>query len=61
MIEEIINNLPKHERAQLYYALEAEFAHHVMIDDTHFIGVHMPENNFTILESAGVWSYGQTT
>ena len=61
MIEELINNLPKHEKAQLFYALNEEFAHHVMIDDKHFLGVHMPEVGYTILESAGVWSYGHVS
>jgi len=59
MLREVLNNLSPSDREQLMYAFEQELAQFVVLADGHFIGVHLtPLKNLTVLETAGVWSYG---
>lgn len=60
MIKHILDHLTKQEKEQLMYAFEHEFAQYIELPNDKFIGVNIePLSHLEILESAGVWAYGE--
>ena len=55
-----INALRPEEREMLLYAFEQESTQIVKLPDNFFIGVNVqPSDKIRIIESSGVWSYGE--
>jgi non-homologous end joining protein Ku len=58
-IKEVLDNLKEHERQQLMYGFEHEFAQYVCLDDNQFIGVNVEKiKHLEIKQQVGVWSTG---
>jgi len=58
-IKETLDDLQDHERQQLMYGFEHEFAQYVCLADGKFIGVNVETvQHLEIVEKAGCWSIG---
>ncbi len=58
-IRETLDDLKDHERKQLMYGFEHEFAQYVCLDDGTFIGVNVETvQHLEIKEQAGCWAIG---
>jgi hypothetical protein len=58
-IKETLDNLKDHERQQLMYGFEHEFAQYVCLNNGTFIGVNVENiQHLEIKEKAGVWAVG---
>ena len=58
-IKETLDNLEEHERQQLMYGFEHDFAQYVCIDGGLFIGVNVEGiQHLEIIEKAGHWAIG---
>ena len=58
-IKEILDNLKDHEREQLMYGFEHEFAQYICLPDNQFIGVNVDKiKHLEIKQQVGVWSTG---
>lgn len=59
-IREILDSLREHERQQLMYGFEHEFAQYVCLPEGKFIGVNVKGiKHLEIEQEAGVWSTGK--
>lgn len=60
MIKDHLNRLNSEEKRQIMYAFEHQFSQRIFLDGKKFIGVHIqPSKNIKVIESAGVWTYGE--
>ena len=58
-IKGTLDNLKDHERQQLMYGFEHEFAQYVCLDNGTFIGVNVENiQHLEIKETAGCWVVG---
>ena len=58
-IKEILDGLKDHERQQLMYGFEHEFAQYVCLADQQFIGVNVDKiQHLEIQQQVGVWCTG---
>jgi hypothetical protein len=59
-IRDILDSLREHERQQLMYGFEHEFAQYVCLPDNRFIGVNVKNiKHLEIEQEAGVWAIGK--
>jgi hypothetical protein len=59
-IKEILDSLKDHERRQLMYGFEHEFAQYICLPGGRFIGVNIKNiKNLHIEQEAGAWSVGR--
>lgn len=60
MIKDYLDKLKPEEKRQIMYAFEHQFSQRIFIDEKRFLGVNIrPSKNIKIIESVGVWSYGE--
>lgn len=58
-IKETLDDLKEHERQQLMYGFEHEFAQYVCLPDNKFIGVNVNKiQHLEIEQQVGVWCTG---
>ena len=58
-IKETLDGLKEHERKQLMYGFEHDFAQYVCLDDGTFIGVNVGTvQHLEIIDTAGNWAIG---
>lgn len=59
-IKETLDSLREHERRQLMYGFEHEFAQYICLPDGRFIGVNIKNiKHLKVEQEAGVWSTGK--
>jgi len=60
MIKELLRLLQPEQKKQLMYAFENEVTQYVKLPGNKFLGVNVGHLScLVILESAGVWAYGE--
>lgn len=59
-IKSILDNLEPGEKRRLVHAFDNGFSQYVELENNRYVGVNIGSApNFKILETAGVWSYGE--